>query len=145
MGGPLLISSSSSLADDPFAPEPLVTPCTLFNNNKRNTVKALVDTGATGYAFIDEMTAHIICENLGISPIPLSKPKPVKGFDGHLAKRPITHAIYPGLTVQDHSELTAPMLITPLEQHPIILGKPWLNRHRVVLDMKSDSLIFVPG
>ena len=133
------------MADDPFAPEPLVTPCTLFNNTKRNTVKALVDTGATGYAFIDEITAHIICENLGINPIPLLRPKPIKGFDGHLAKQPITHAIYPGLTVQDHSKLTTPMLITPLGQHPIILGKPWLNRHGVVLDMKLDSLIFVPG
>ena len=35
------------------------------------------------------------------------------------------------------------MLITPLRQHLIILGKSWLNWHRVVLDMKSDSLIFV--
>ena len=35
------------------------------------------------------------------------------------------------------------MLITPLRQHLIILGKPWLNQHMVVLDMKSDSLIFV--
>ena len=127
MRGSLLISSSSSLADDSFASESLVTPCTLFNNNKRNTVKALVDTGATEYAFIDEMTAHIICEDLGISLIPLLKPKPVKGFDEHLAKRLITHAIYPDLTVQDHSELTALMLITPLRQHLIILGKPWLN------------------
>ena len=122
-----MISSSSSLADDLFASESLITPCTLFNNNKRNTVKALVDTDATEYAFINETTAHIICENLEISPIPLLKPKPVKGFDEHLAKRLITHAIYPGLTVQDHSELTAPMLITPLGQHLIILEKPWLN------------------
>ena len=133
------------MADDPFASEPLVISCTLFSNNKRNSVKALIDTDATGYAFIDETTAHIMCENLGINPIPLSKPKPIKGFDGHLAKQPITHAIYPGLTVQDHSELTAPMLITPLGQHPVILGKPWLNRHEVVLDMKFDRLIFVPG
>ena len=122
-----MISSSSSLVDDSFASEPLVTPCTLFNNNKRNTVKALIDTDATEYAFIDETTAHIICENLEISLIPLSKPKPVKGFDRHLAKQPITHAIYPDLTVQDHSELTASMLITPLRQHSVILEKPWLN------------------
>ena len=139
-----MISSSLSLTDDSFASEPLVTPCTLFNNNKRNTVKALVDTDATEYTFIDEMTVHIICENLEISLIPLLKPKPVKGFDEHLTKRSITHAIYPDLTVQDHSELTAPMLITPLGQHLIVLENPWLNQHRVVLDMKSDSLIFVP-
>ena len=86
MEGPLLISSSSSMADDPFAPEPLVTPYTLFNNTKRNTIKALIDTDATGYAFIDETTTHIICENLGINPIPLLRPKPIKGFDEHLAK-----------------------------------------------------------
>ena len=35
------------------------------------------------------------------------------------------------------------MLINPLKQHLIILEKPWLNWHRVVLDMKSDSLLFV--
>ena len=140
----LLISSSSSLIDDLFVSESLITPCTLFNNNKRNTVKALVDTGATEYAFIDEITAHIICENLEISPIPLLKLKSVKGFNEHLAKRLITHAIYSDLTVQDHSELTALMLITSLRQHSVILEKPWLNWHMVVLNMKSDSLIFVP-
>ena len=102
------------MADDSFASEPLITSCILFNDNKRNAIKALVDTDATEYAFIDEMTAHIICENLEISPIPLSKSKPVKGFDGHLAKQLITHAIYSGLTVQDHFKLTALMLITLL-------------------------------
>ena len=35
------------------------------------------------------------------------------------------------------------MLITSLRQHSVILEKPWLNWHRVVLNMKSDSLIFV--
>ena len=54
-----MISSSLSLADDSFASEPLVTPCTLFNNNKRNTVKALVNTDATEYTFIDKITAHV--------------------------------------------------------------------------------------
>ena len=141
----LLISSSSSLTDDSFASEPLVTPCTLFNNNKRNTVKALIDTDATEYAFINEITAHIICKNLEISLISLLKPKSVKSFDEYLAKRSITHVIYPDLTVQDHSELTASMLITPLRQHSVILEKPWLNWHRVVLDIKSDSLLFVPS
>ena len=95
----LLISSSSDLTDNSFASESLITPCTLFNNNKRNTVKALINTDATEYAFIDEITAHIICENLEISLISLLKLKSVKGFDEHLAKWPITHAIYSDLMV----------------------------------------------
>ena len=127
--------------NDPFAQSPLVVTCTLSNGKYKNELTALIDTGATGYVFIDESTAHIVCERLSLSPVPLTKPKPIRGFDGRIVQ-PITHAIYPHLTVQDHHELTAPMLITTLGQHPIILGKPWLNKHRVVLDMGSDSLIF---
>ena len=111
------------MADDSFTSEPLITSCILFNDNKRNAIKALVDTDATEYAFIDETTAHIICENLEISSIPLLKSKLVKGFNRHLVKQSITHAIYSGLMVQDHSELTALMLITLLGQHLIILRK----------------------
>ncbi|SLM33414.1 gag polymerase env [Lasallia pustulata] len=37
------------------------------------------------------------------------------------------------------------MLLTKLGLHRIILGKPWLNRHGVILDMKDDQLIFPPG
>lgn len=133
------------MKDDPFAQDPLLTACTLFYNDKKVMLKALVDTGATGYSFIDETTAYRICEELDLTPIPLSKPKPIKGFDGHLAAKPITHAIYPGIIIQNHSELTAPMLITPLGQHAMVLGKPWLNRHEVILDMRHNSLIFEPG
>ena len=190
----LLISSSSSLTDDSFVSESLITPCTLFNNNKRNTVKALVNTDATEYTFINEitahvtpkgdhwlsqryselylntpskplrwlskkcrwrdlnsqpqrsspgsipslmlqtarfyarlyyhaqtwahnllrqkvitdwvsaivsyiLTAHIICENLKISLISLLKSKSVKGFNEHLTKQSITHAIYSDLMI----------------------------------------------
>ena len=99
MRGSLLILSSLSLTDDSFASEPLITPCTLFNNNKRNTVKALIDTDATKYTFINEITAHIICENLEINLISLLKLKSVKGFNEHLTKWSIIHVIYLSLTV----------------------------------------------
>ena len=71
---------------DFFTSESLITSYTLFNNIKRNTVKALIDTDATEYAFIDETTVHIICENLEISSVSLSKLKLIKGFDKHLTK-----------------------------------------------------------
>lgn len=136
--------SSSCLPTDPFAPEPLLTQCTLATSKKACTLKALVDTGATGYAFIDENTAHAICDTLDIEPIRLPKPKPIRGFDGKMA-RPVTHAIYPSLKVHDHYESTAPMLITRLGQHQIILGKPWMNKHHVQLDMGTDKITFAPG
>ena len=37
------------------------------------------------------------------------------------------------------------MLIAPLGTHDIILGKPWMNKHEVLLDMLKDKILFVPG
>ena len=138
-----MIIFSSSLPGDLFTDEALVIPCTLGNSSKIST-HSLLDTGATGVAFIDEAMARHVCNVLKISILPLTKPKPLKGFDGKPA-RPITHAIYPTLTVKGHSELLASMLITSLGQHPIILGKPWMRKHGVILDMSCDKLTFWPG
>jgi hypothetical protein len=140
-----LISSSSSLPNDPYTLEPLVTQCTLSSlGTVFRTLPVLINTGATGYGFINETIAQQVCKTLSIQPIPLSRPKPIRGFNGHLAK-PITHAIYPSLTIQSHSERTAPLLITRLGQHPMILGKTWLNTHGVLTDMLHDKLIFRPN
>ena len=88
-----LIISSSLLPGDLFTNEALVVPCTLENRGQIQT-RSLLDTGATGIAFIDEEMARNVCHVLEIFIIPLAKPKPLKGFDGRPA-RPITHAIYP--------------------------------------------------
>ncbi|KAL2036425.1 hypothetical protein N7G274_010858 [Stereocaulon virgatum] len=37
------------------------------------------------------------------------------------------------------------MLITDLGQQHIILGKPWMNKHKVLLDMADDRIVFIPG
>ena len=120
-GEPLMISSSC-LPGDLFTDEPLVIQCRQGNSEEMK-VMGLLDTGTTGHAFIDEATAREVCEKLEISPQRLTRPKPVKGFDGKRGKD-ITYAIYPTLTVQDNKETVAPLLITTLGQHKIILGKP---------------------
>ena len=83
----------------------------------------VVNTEATEYAFIDEETAQIVCHNLGIESLPLLKSRSLKGFDENLTSTLVTHAIYPNLTVHNHSESTASMLITKLSSHSIILSK----------------------
>ena len=104
----------------------------------------LVDTCATGYGFIDEEFAETVCQDLEIEPQRLIKPKQIQGFDGRAAK-PITHAIYPTLTVGTHTESLAPLLITKLRNHPMILGRPWMKKHGVIIDMTNNSLAFWPG
>jgi len=110
----VLISSTTSSSNDLFAPESLTTECVLSSNEISYSLKSLIDTEAAGYSFIDELTAQNVCDHLQIEPLPLTKLKPIRGFDGHYAKKLITHAIYPNLTVQDHMKRSVPMLITRL-------------------------------
>ena len=110
-----LIASSSTLPGDFFVEEALVTSCTLGNNDEIKTT-ALLDTGATGYSFVDPAMAQCICDNLLIELIRLSKPKAIQGFDGKQAPS-VTHAIYPTMMIKEHRETTTPMLITKLGQH----------------------------
>ena len=137
-----LIVSSSSLPGDFFAEKLLVTLCMLDNSNEINTT-ALLDTGTTGYSFINSSMAYCVCDKLHIEPTRLSKLKAMWSFDGKQAFN-VIHIIYPTMTVQDHRKSTTPMLITKLDQHPIILKKPWMKKHGVILDMRNDQLIFWP-
>ena len=65
--------SSSYLPGDLFTDEPIVHACTLGNRNEIK-LDALLDTGATGHAFIDESMVRTICEQLQIEPQKLTKP-----------------------------------------------------------------------
>ena len=139
---PLLISASS-LPGDLFTNEAFVIACSLDRINEINTT-SLLDTGATGIAFINLVMACHVCDVLQISFIKLAKPKPIREFDSKPAP-PITHAIYLTLTMQSHTKLLALFLVTKLDQHPLILGKPWMQKHGVILDMSCDKLAFWPG
>ena len=139
---PLLISASS-LPDNLFIDETLGVACSLGRMNEIKTT-SLLDTKATSITFINLAMARHVCDILQISFIQLAKPKPIRGFDGKPAPS-ITHAIYSTLTVQGYTKSLAPFLITKLGQHPLILGKAWMQKYSVILDMSCDKLIFWPG
>lgn len=130
---------------DPYGRRSFIHPITLLAQGKEYQSKALADTGATAYSFIDEKEAQILSETLDIVPIPLAKPRFLCGYDGKMRRKPVTHAIYPSMKVGNHLESTVPMLITNLGNQHIILGKPWMNKHKVLLDMADDRIIFLPG
>ena len=139
-----VVISASFLLGDLFSDHPLVVTIKIGSGQKFYQIQALVDTGCSAYALIDPTLAQYVEQLLGIQRLPLGKPKRTKGYDGNRGQD-ITHAIYPGLTVHNHCESTAPLLITPLGQHPVILGKPWMKKHGVMIDMKNDTLSFTPG
>ena len=86
----------------------------------------------------------VLCDALDIEPQQLAKPKEVKAFNGQRAYR-ITHRVYPYITIDGYSELTAPFLITDLGAHDIILGYPWIKRYRVSINYLNDKLVFRAG
>ena len=118
---PLIIFSSAMLGNF-FTKEALLTQCRI---GKKNGIifTSLLDTDSTGIAFINKKIICHICKLLQISFVKLNKPKLLKKFDSQSAP-PITHAIYFILTIQNHTKEFAPLLVTKLGQHPVILSKP---------------------
>lgn len=142
-----IVALTGAMNDDDVDPElfslrSFVLTCQIYLGSNSLDVKCLMDTGCTAYALIHERLVPFICERLGIEPLRLFKPKRVRGFDGKLTSKPISYAIYPMLSVQGRRESTVPMLIADIGQHDAILGKPWMNRNKLLLNMSNDSIIF---
>ena len=69
----------------------------------------------------------VLYDALDIEPQQLAKPKEIKAFNSQRANR-ITYRVYPYITINGYSELTAPFLITDLGAYNSILGYPWIKR-----------------
>ena len=64
---------------------------------------------------------RVLYNALDIEPQQLTKPKGVKAFNSQKANR-IIYEVYPYITIDGYSKLTAPFLITDLGAYNIILG-----------------------
>jgi len=86
----------------------------------RISIRCLVDTGASGYTFIDETFAR----NHGLTFHALRYPRVVRGFNGQpLLTGLITHLAEAIIAVQGHVERIF-FHVTRLEQYPVVLGLP---------------------
>ncbi len=130
---------------DPYGRRSFIHPIELSSQGKDYQSKALADTGGTTWLFINEKEAQTVSEYLDIVPTPLPKPRYLSGFDGKIRKKPVPHALYVHMKVGNHFELTVLMFIIQLGNQYIILGKPWMNSHKVLLDMSVNRIIFLPG
>ena len=126
------------MSEDLFCKSPFIFQCTLENKINATT---LVNTCATGYGFINEKFAEIVCQTLKIEPQRLTKSKPIQRFDGRAAQ-PVTHTIYFILSLENHSKSLAPLLITKLGHHRMLLGRLWMKKYGVLLDMINNSITF---
>ncbi len=138
----VLISSTMSSSDDFFASKSLTIECVLFRNEISYSLKSLIDIEAADYSFIDELIAQNVYDHLQIESLSLIKLKSIREFNDYYVKKLITHAIYLNLTVQDYMKRFVFMLITRLDQHQMILEKTWMNKIKMIIDMKDNRLQF---
>ncbi|KAH0604176.1 uncharacterized protein H6S33_007207 [Morchella sextelata] len=117
----------------------LVATCSISQNkNSFIPIYALIDTGASGYAFIDESFARH--NNLTMTPLKI--PRRVDVIDGRPIKSgKITHIVDVSLDIHGHQE-TAPCFVTKLGHYPIVMGIPWMRRHDVTIQPKENLLVF---
>ena len=99
----------------------MVVSCTLSYNETSIKTHTIIDTGATGYAFMDK---DFVSEH-NIPTLELKKPRTIEVIDGRtISSGKVTHLAHSTLKIQSHTEL-ASFFITKL-QYPLVLGIPWL-------------------
>ena len=99
---------------------------------------ALIDNGATGYAFID----HDFACHHHLQQLPLKKPRRLEVIDGRpVSSGMITHYVKTPLKINNHLE-EALFYVTKLGHYPIVLGIPWLRHHDVHIRFPTNTVTF---
>ena len=103
---------------------------------ENRSVNALIDTGCSGLACIDLSLA----QKVGAALYELPNGITVYNFDGEASFR-VTHAAVFELQIDRHKEVVA-ALVMPIQKWPVILGLPWLEKHKANLAFGPRELTF---
>ncbi|KAH0606496.1 uncharacterized protein H6S33_003330 [Morchella sextelata] len=129
---------SVSSEEDKLDGDHFVASCKIVNNKIPIQTYALIDTGCSGFAFIDETFA---CHN-NLPFLPLKSPRTLEVIDGQpTSSGQITHLCYLPLSIDSHHE-SIPFFVTKLGSYPLVLGIPWLQLHDATLRFKDNSILF---
>ncbi|KAH0602911.1 uncharacterized protein H6S33_008561, partial [Morchella sextelata] len=129
---------SVSSVEDKLDGDHFVASGKIINNKISIQTHALIDTGCSGFAFIDETFAR----HKNFPFLPLKSPRTLEVVDGRpISSGQITHLCYLPLSIDSHHE-TIPFFVTKLGSYPLVLGIPWLQLHDVTLRFKDNSILF---
>ena len=99
-------------------------------------ITALVDTGASGFAFASQS----LCDRLHLVPVSLPSPIALVGFEGKQGSH-ITHKVVLKFTLKNHVETICAYVIKTCK-YELILGLPWLEKHQPFVDWKEHTITF---
>ena len=102
----------------------------------------LMNTDCIVYTMMDETLIEIICGQFQIAFILLFVSRSLRDYNEQIALKSIIHVIYFTFKVNEHAEQIYFMLIVSLKNHRIIINKSWMNRHKVILNMLYDRIVF---
>ena len=106
--------------------------------NRSFRTHALIDCGASGYAFIDASFA----QRNSLSLTPLACPRVLQVVDGRpIATGMLTHLVKLQLSIDAHSE-PGSFLVTQLGHYPVVLGVKWLQIHDPFVSWSRITLTF---
>lgn len=116
----------------------LLISCRLQFKNVSIRTFALLDTGATGFAFADKDFASVHSLPLQLR----TDSRGMKGIDGLLINSGAgTHIARHCLYIHGH-EYESRFFVTSLAHYPLVLGIPLLKLRDVAIRCKSNSLTF---
>lgn len=123
-------------SDPTFKDSHLVVSCILRQAQSRIPALALIDSGASAYAFIGKSFTQQ--NNLPLHP--LTYPHHLQDFDGQPALTGnITHVAKTTIALGGHIERLF-LYVTGLNQYPIVMGLPWLCRHSIDANFGYNTL-----
>jgi len=118
--------------------EHLFVAATLRNGDHSIQTPAMIDTGATGFAFINE---NFVRQHK-FPRYSLNPARDLQVIDGRpIEPGQITHLTKISCQIQDHTEML-PAFFTKLGQFSLVLGILCLRRHAVIIDFISNSVRF---
>ena len=140
MSSPLSAFSLSSVAirEEELDGNHLVLEGELVCNEETISIHTLIDTGASGFAFINEdfVRRHDIKTQT------LKNPRRLEVIDGRpIQSGTITQIAHLELIINGHKE-KAPFFVTKLGHYPIVLGIPWMQYHDVAIRFSSNTVTF---
>ncbi|QKX64391.1 uncharacterized protein TRUGW13939_11565 [Talaromyces rugulosus] len=113
----------------------------LAKNGYSICTKALADTGANGFAFLDVFLAEKLARHFQTYTVPVSEPCGVRGYDGKTVE-PVTHLMILTLVVDGRMQRHLPFLLVRLGRHDVILGRMWLEKYNVLVDCRNRRLLW---
>lgn len=127
---------NKSIGGNPFS-----VNSTIPTNNGIFTTKALVDSGAASYIFINTNFAIRIARSAELTLKRLPHPVQSEKFDGSRSHA-ISHMLLTSISTDSKHFNDVPMVLAPLGRYDIILGRNWRAEQDVWHAVKRRALVW---